>query len=257
MECHPLAPDIVQRVRANALATYLGLVEPVEGAVVSRPYGFTLVRGPGIFSFCNFAAGFDVAGEELEEVVGVLQQNASQCPNFYVFSMSGDSPPGLGQALAEGGFESRQSLQSMSWSGPAPDPDIVLTAPQGNEERLKAAQFMAQQFFWQMPEEAREAIAMATAASRHQILTVGPPSEPMAAVMLVQSEGTLGLFNLCVRPDLRGRGIGSRAVRGVQRQAVDAGSALVLHCGAHLVQWYRGLGFEGVGVVSTFVASAT
>lgn len=255
MERSAIEPGIVQQVRANALETYLGLVEPVDGAVASHTHGFTLVRGPGVFSFCNFAAGFDVPSEDLGCALQALKENAEQCPNFYVFSITGDSPADFERSLVGSGFEPRQALTSMAWSGVAPGPTLTLERAVSTKDRLSAAEFMARQFFWQMPEEAKSAISMATAASRHLLLTVGPATGPEAAVMLVPYGGTLGLFNLCVKPARRGSGLGTGIVQAIQYEAARSGSAVVLHCGGHLVPWYLSLGFGEVGTVATFVRS--
>lgn len=238
-------------VRGNALATYLGLVGAVDGSVVTRPRGFTLVRGPGPFSFCNFAAGFERDGDVLDDLV----ENAEDCFGFYVFVMTGDEPSDLAVRLEGRGFERRHTLVGMH-SDAAPVPDlpgarVVTTQP----ERRKVAGFMAQQFFWRMPREARDAIAAATAASPHAIWSVGDPGAPEAAVMLVEDGAAVGLFNLCVRPELRRKGLGASVVRAVQAAAASAGKPVVLQCEPELEPWYGALGFETVGTVEAFTLS--
>lgn len=242
-------------VRGNALATYLGLVGSVNGSVVTRPHGFTLVRGPGMFSFCNFAAGFSLGQDDVDAALSTLVESAEDCFGFYVFVMTGDKPGDLVDRLVAKGFEQRHSLVGMV-SDTVPElPDLVAQAVTSHEDRRKVAGFMARQFFWRMPREAREAIAAATAASPHTIWTVGPVDEPDAAVMLVEDSDAVGLFNLCVRPELRRKGLGARVVRAVQGTAAGRKKPVALQCEAELAPWYKSLGFEAVGTVEAFTLS--
>ncbi len=256
MEHRTLTDPRARLVRENALATYLGLVGAVEGAVVSKPMGFTLVRGPGHFSFCNFAAGFDLEEGDVERAIDLLKEQAEDCPGFYVFAMSGDTPANFNDLLARPGFESRQQLVGMASSAAPPPPsEIGARVVTGQEDRLLVSAFMARQFFWRMPREAREAIAASTAASSHTVWSVGPASDPDAAVMLVEQPASVGLFNLCVRQELRRQGLGSDLVRAVQAAASNLGRPVVLQCEPELATWYSQLGFETVGTVEALTLS--
>jgi ribosomal protein S18 acetylase RimI-like enzyme len=249
---HRALSNAVQLVRSNALATYVGLVGSVEGAVVSKPIGFTLVRGPGVFSFCNFAAGFDLAPGDVDAAVDFLVGQATECFEFYVFSISGDEPADFDKRLEERGFQCRQSLVSMASSAPIEAKDVgarVVTEP---DDRRAVGDFMARQFFWRMGREARQGIAAATAASPHTIWVVGDGSDPIAAVMLVEQPDAVGLFNLCVATESRGKGLGSDLVRAVQSAASRTGRTVVLQCGEELAGWYSNLDFERVGSIGAF-----
>ena len=253
MERSALSPAII--VRENALATYLGLVAPVRGSVVTRPGGYVLVRGPGPFSFCNFAAGFELGEGDLNQTVDNLVRQAEECPGFYVFVITGDSPQSFPAALGAAGFEKRQSLVSLFAKGVEGPTDAGARGVTDPDERRSIAAFMSKQFFWSMPSEAREGIAAATAASPHTIWAVGPAERPEGAVMLVETPGAVGLFNLCVRPELRGKGLGTSLVRAVQTAATASGRPVVLQCAQDLVAWYTRLGFERVGKVDAYTIS--
>ncbi len=255
MEHRTLTDPRALLVRENALATYLGLVGSVEGAVVTRPMGFTLVRGPGYFSFCNFAAGFDVQGNDVEGAIELLREQAEDCFGFYVFAMSGDTPADLIEILEARGFERRQQLVGMASADLPQHKEIGAKVVTDPAERKLVSSFMAKQFFWRMPREARDAIAVSTAASSHTVWSVGPAAEPDAAVMLVEQERSVGLFNLCVRPELRRNGLGSDLVRGVQVAASKSGRPVVLQCEPELADWYKYLGFEAVGTVDALTLS--
>ena len=243
-------------LRANTLATYLGLVEPVSGTVVTRLMGFTLVRGPGPFSFCNFAAGFDVEEADCDAVLDLLAHNCSDCPGLHVFVMSGDRPPDLQARLEAAGFELRQRLVSMAWFPQEAAEDAALAEVVEPEERRHVAEFMASQFFWRLPDEARAAIAAATAASRCSLQSIGPAEDPVATVMLVQQPATLGLYNLCVKPDLRGKGVGRSVVRSIQHGASLSGRTVVLQCDRLLAPWYAQLEFQEAGDMCAFSFSS-
>ena len=109
---HRALNRFVELVRSNTLATYVGLVRAVSGSRVTQDHGYTLVRGPGPFSFCNFAAGFDLDGE-IGGVLEDLKAQAEDCFGFYVFVMSGDEPGDLEDRLVGAGFEVRQELTSL------------------------------------------------------------------------------------------------------------------------------------------------
>ena len=253
VECGAVAVHELHRAfRANTLATYLGLVEPISSTVVTRPMGFTLVRGPGPFSFCNFAAGFDVEEADCDAVLDLLSENCSDCPGLHVFVMSGDRPPDLQARLEAAGFELKLRLVSMAWHPQEAAEDAALAEVVEPEERRHVAEFMASQFFWRLPDEARAAISAATAASRHSLQSIGPAEDPVASVMLVPQPGTLGLYNLCVKPDLRGKGVGRSVVRTIQHSASLSGRTVVLQCDRLLAPWYGQLGFKEAGEVCAF-----
>ena len=247
--------ELRKAVRANTLATYLGLVEPVSGTVVTKPMGFTLVRGPGPFSFCNFAAGFDVEESDRAAAIDLLAQNCSDCPGLHVFAMTGDRPENLQERLEAAGFELRLRLVSMVWrpQDVARGADIAEVVDPC--DRRHVAEFMASLFFWRLPEEARAAISAATAASRHSLQSIGPAEDPEASVMLVPQSRTLGLYNLCVKPELRGRGLGRDVVRTIQHGAALSGRTITLQCDGLLAPWYERLGFEEAGTVCAFTLS--
>jgi predicted N-acetyltransferase YhbS len=103
-----------------------------------------------------------------------------------------------------------------------------------------------------MAPEARQGIAAATAASPHTIWVVGDGRDPTAAVMLVEQPEAVGLFNLCVAPESRGKGLGADLVRAVQSAASRTGRTVVLQCDDELAGWYSNLDFERVGSIGAF-----
>ncbi|MEJ5172044.1 MAG: GNAT family N-acetyltransferase, partial [Fimbriimonadales bacterium] len=78
----------------------------------------------------------------------------------------------------------------------------------------------------------------------------------VGAVMLHRTPRALGLYNLCVAPWMRGRGLGACIVRQVQTDACRAGVPVVLQCRSELVPWYRRLGFRSVADLAVLVPAA-
>lgn len=244
--------NLDKAVRENAQATYLGLVENIEGASVSKPHGVTLVRGPGNFSFCNFAISFDLEGGEVESVLDLLVQNANECEGFCVFSSTADSTKEMERQLLDKQFRVRQSLTCMASNKIADGEIATLNTYTDKHHRLAVTRFMASQFFGWMSRDARESIALATALSRHTVLCVGPVENPQGAVMLVEFGGVLGLYNLCVKENERGHSIGSNIVRAVQSIASKNSSPVGILCESALVSWYQCQRFERVGSIDVY-----
>lgn len=244
--------DMDKAIRENAVATYLGLVENIDGATLTRPYGIRLVRGPGNFSFCNFAAGFDFAADDADRVVDLLLENAQDSRGFCVFCSSADSSIGMLDKLMASGFSPRQSLVGMVSTG-GPEGEVAEVVEQTERgQRLLVCQFMAMVFFGWMSRDARDAIALATALSRHSILSVGPVEDPDGAVMMVASENIFGLYNLCVKAEARGKGLGSSIVMAVQALAGKNDSPVGILCERSLVSWYQWQRFEPVGSIDVY-----
>jgi ribosomal protein S18 acetylase RimI-like enzyme len=117
---------------------------------------------------------------------------------------------------------------------------------------MAIARFMVEQFFSRMAGESRDRIQRATARSATQLYSLGPERRPDAAVMLVPLDGSLGLYNLCVRRELRGKGIGREVVSSVRAIAAASGAPVVLQCEPGLAPWYEDQGFEAVGEVEAW-----
>lgn len=239
--------------RSNAISTYVGLALAVNGTTVSDEHGFTLCQGPREISFCNFAAGFDIASEqEAELVVEHLVARTRDVPATTTFVMTGDRPGDLGQRLVDAGFESHHTLHQMVDHSASAVSGTELEEAVQPADRLLVTRFMAEQFFWRAGQGLREQIAQATAATTHRLYWAGTRHSPSVAVMLVESEGAIGLYNLCVRPEDRGAGWGSEAVRFAQRLAAARSSALCLQCDSALKEWYSRHGFDPVGEARAF-----
>ncbi len=239
-------------VRDNALATYLGLVQNIPGSVLTKSYGVTLVRGPGSFSFCNFAFVTEIDPIDIASVVDLLIKNMNECSSFCVFVFSTDTSQELIVRMHLSGFRVRQALKCLVSRHKGPGEDLDLFEHLEKEDRLAVSKFMAGQFFGWMSSDSRKTIALATALSPHRLLSVGPLDELEGATMLVESSGITGIYNLCVKEGRRGLGLGSKIVRTVQAQAGKIGCPVGILCEPGLVSWYQLQNFEQVGSIDVY-----
>ncbi len=260
MERRPLNfPELVRASRENVVETYIGLAAPVAGCQIERGARCSMCTGPSEFSFCNFAAGFNLADDRAEALrqLEAIRAQIAHPRNFWAFLITGDRPQGLPALLDKAGFAPRHSLVEMAWR-PAFVPDgAPLTLATTPEDRIAVAEFMTLQFFWRMAPSSRRRIAEATAGSPHELYRVGPQDRCRAGVMLCRTAGAVGLYNLCVEEKDRGRGMGSSVVRSVKRMAAADGKPVVLQCEPALVPWYIDQGFEEIGTVTAYCVVST
>ncbi|MBS1709575.1 MAG: GNAT family N-acetyltransferase [Armatimonadetes bacterium] len=245
-----------QAARENILATYLGLASSLTEAVLRFREPYTLVSGPTDLSFCNFAAGFEI-DKDLEKHMVWLANYAAETTGFWVFAMTGDEPSDLAALLEQAGFEKRQAMTQMTCATPQ-----LRLVPQMDEamapyDRRDIARFMADQFFHRTGDESRARIASATAGSPHRLFGHKDKGGVASAVMVSSTPAALGLYNLCVRPDVREVGHGSDAVEFVMSVAAQAGKPVVLQCAADLVPWYQRRGFEPTGRIEAYTYPRT
>lgn len=239
--------DVVAAGRVNVLATYEALARGVPGASVERDEAWLASFGPADLSYCNFAAGFDC---EDPGRWNRLMERARKAPVFWAFTMAGDRPTDVTERLLRHGFVPRQSLAQMAWHGEATScgPDWRLAT--GPEDRQAVAAFMAAQFFWRSPEASRTAIAGSTERSGLDLWGLWRTDGLAAAAMTVQTDDALGLYNLCVRDDLRRRGIGESLVVAVK--SLSMGRPVVLQCEPALAPWYERQGFATFSFLDAF-----
>jgi ribosomal protein S18 acetylase RimI-like enzyme len=239
------------------LATYVGLASSVEGAEVIEREDWTLCLGPPEVKFCNFAAKFDIKSDgSFRELLQIARSRSTPeegcCVTFMVCGE--DQPSDLAFRLALAGFGSRYELHHFVWSPqwpPAPaEPALRLKEATLLRERVKAAQFMAYQFFPHRSKRDREPMVEATVHSGHRLFYLQDlPGRLTGAMMISSTNEANGLYNVCVRGGNRGRGIGRRLVRSAQELAKAEGRPLYLQCTDDLMSWYEQLGFTELGLI--------
>ena len=244
--------DLPLAGRENLLATYCSLAQGNELTTLTTEDGYTTAHGPVHLSFCNFAAGFDETPGHLGRMIA-LAERARRQSGLWVFVTDADRPPELEADLLAQGFARRHRQTQMVATAPAPSAGTNLRPAKTMELRQDTARFMADQFFLRTGPLGRQDIAAATAHSDRALWRCeGPGGLLMGAVMVSESPSALGLYNLCVAPDRRGRGLGASLVAAVQALAAAQGKPLVLQCDPPMEGWYAQLGFAAFGRVTAY-----
>lgn len=238
--------------RENLLATYCSLADGNELTTVVTEEGYTSAHGPVHLSFCNFAAGFDDTPGHLGRMIA-LGERARRQSGLWVFVTDADRPVEINADLMAQGFVRRQRQTQMVATAPMARPGVKLIPAETPEARQDTARFMADQFFLRTGPLGRRDIASATARSDRALWRCeGQGGLLMGAVMMSESASAVGLYNLCIAPDRRGRGLGASIVATVQEFAADRGKPLVLQCDPPMEAWYARLGFADFGHVTAY-----
>ena len=232
----------------NLARTYLALGRASPDSRIVEQSEFMACTGPVAHPVCNFAIAQDInAG-----AARALADLACDRPTFnvYVASEQADDP---GSRLCAEGFRQAYRLRLMVGEGTREETPCVLQRC-GSAERLETADFMVREFFGRSESASRDAIRSATAAAPElELYEVRDCGTRVAAAMLSRSEGLVGLYNLCVRFDMRGKGWGSTIVRSILALAGAEGLSVSLQCDPSLEVWYERLGFHAVGSVDVYV----
>ncbi|MCW5941757.1 MAG: GNAT family N-acetyltransferase [Fimbriimonadaceae bacterium] len=237
----------------NLSETYVALAEATPGTSIQREGDVVVAQGDLAHPICNFAL---LDRTEVTDA-GRLARLAADRPylNLYV-PMPGHGP--VERRLRKTGLRCVHVLEVMVAPGRVLGDQgrLVLLETETPEDRTRVARFMADQFFGRYQETMREGIARSTADASTMRLYGTPDCErPFGAVLLTETPGALGLYNLCVRLEERGQGLGSEIVRWVLAAARARGERVTLQCDDRLAGWYRRFGFVTVGRLGVFSSS--
>lgn len=247
---HHLLDQLTEVARENVLQTYYSLAQSLPETEFEKREGYTRVRGSWPLSFCHFAGEFD-SRRDPDVLARELKSESQTKDGLWVFVMPGDEPAGLRNALLDNGFSLRQCLCLMGNRSPGSN-SLSIEAATDADSRMRIGNFMAEQFFPFSPSNSRSLVARSTALSVSDLVYSGSIFEPDAAMMLSRSKRAVGLYNLCVRKELRGNGLGNKFVGSALRLADQYGLPLTLQCHASLRDWYGSLGFQHIGTVHAF-----
>jgi GNAT superfamily N-acetyltransferase len=209
---------------------------------------FAACRSPHRHPTCNFAVVSLVQPEVLVEVV---RWGEASKP-FNVYTYSGLDDPPLDDLMGRFGLRSSTMLLAMSGGVGRRHENIEWTIAEGAAERLAVTTFMAQQFFSVQPAAIRDVVALSTAHSGIPLASANLEGRVVGAVMKNSGPHELGIYNLCVSPNFRGKGIGTQMMEDLIVQAGEAGQTAALQCDRRLASWYERLGLETVGVVDVW-----
>lgn len=254
MERRPLNLSAARNVaRDNLVTTYLGLARGAPGCQITvDPSMITCISDPEI-SFGNFSLRFNGGDGQADSIAFRLAGYGHESPQYRVLLTTVDRPPTLSSSLKRQGFEMVGRLSVMAAEGFPVEwrAQLDLIPARAMADRRRLSEFMVRHFSTRREPFQREILTECTAGSPHQLWYLGQ-RDLEGGVMLSESPGGLGLYNLCVAPRHQSQGIGSALVRACGAMATSEGRMLVLQSSSALVPWYRRLGFVEVGSLETY-----
>lgn len=236
----------------NLRETYSSLAVATPGTTVRRTGNVVVAEGDLAHPICNFVLLDRGEAEDPRHEVGW----APGRPFLNVYWPVAGERFG-DRRLKIAGLERVHSLEVMVAPGRILGHPVRLTMreAEASADRDRLAMFMADRFFGRYREAMRAGIARSTSEAQSLRLFATPDLDrPVGAVLLTETEGALGLYNLCVRPEERGRGLGAEIVRWVLAAAHARGERVTLQCDDRLAGWYRRFGFATVGRLVVFSA---
>jgi hypothetical protein len=129
----------------------------------------------------------------------------------------------------------------------------VLPCAESPREKLAIGRFMSSQFFAGQRPDIRERISEANARCPNaEFYAFTDRSRPqlVGAAMLMETEAAVGIYNVCVTAQLRGRGWGTSIVRALAAECGRRAKPAVLQCEFALEPWYTRFGFETSGCLN-------
>lgn len=233
---------LVKSVRDNLAETYMTLGTASPGVRESRTDERWMCRSEIKHPVGNFAARFHLTPEGIRELTAIGRRDHW----FRIYVCDGDEPESLVDDFCAMGADVRYELVVS-----AVDSDVhgsqagPLTLVEEDSHMSQAFDLIVQSFFTPAEIWVRQHMKRALRHSLtqgHEFWSAYDSRGATAAATLVTAAGVIGLYNLCVRPDLRNRGLGSEIVQQMIGEARKRGKTLMLQCEPGLVGWYRRLG---------------
>lgn len=230
--------------------TYVSLARLSPASHVEQVGEAWLCRSSIRHPIGNLAIGLNGTGIP-ERVVNVVMSQ----PYFRLYSLPGDDPAEFAEAAFKAGLRERYELTGMVLHA-AGTAEIELNEAVDLAEAQRVAGFIADTFFWRTPKRSREALAriMASAHPKHRFFWLEDETGTTAAGTLTLDAEVTGLYNLCVRRDVRSRGLGSSVAAELSRKAASRSGHVALLCDTELVPWYSRHGYRIVGSLRAFSA---
>jgi GNAT superfamily N-acetyltransferase len=237
----------------NLEATYLAIASGIPDTRITVGAGFVAAANDFPHPICNFGLCRQEHSFDVHELMRLARRRSYF--NIYVSRANGET---IGAPFSGSGYERVYTLLQMEQCDDAPVPDIecLVAEAMGSAERRSVAEFMAEQFFAAQSQGVRSRISSATNSAESlklfELRNVEKLEELLGAVMLHNTEGRLGLYNLCVAAPHRAKGHGSNIVNWVRRLAKKQNLAIVLQCDPRLQAWYERLNFRASGSVDVY-----
>jgi ribosomal protein S18 acetylase RimI-like enzyme len=240
LEHRPLTDrEIIERCCLNLTETYFALARNASGFRTYEDEGMV-----GCFANINHpATNFLVVARPSPHAIQRLRQIAEE-RSFMVYLLPTPEELSVIESLKRNDFEETNVLNLMFYRGGPGETRIELDKEVKPSQRLDLAFRLARLFFSDRSFSLE--IAGLTAISKCELYS---SKDGHCGCMVHEVADTLGLYNIAVAPDMRGRGIGSDLVRTLIAEAQLRKKTAVLQCHDSLVEWYERLGFRNYGQV--------
>lgn len=248
MELHPLTA----LCRENIQHTYLSLARANPGTRIEARDGYTLARSELTSPVSNFVIGLDVSPREEPRLWDELRELSEQTQATRVFLAPGDRPSETSAFFRQPGWWCGYRIEVMVAEEKPTTNGADLRWATSPEDRDAVTGLMSEQFFSRMSAQGRDLTRKATEVADVELGYLGTPDDVWAAVMVTESSDMLGIYNLVVRKDRRGAGLGSQVVDAIRARAYATNRSTTLQCDGALGPWYQARGFKMLGNLSTF-----
>lgn len=228
--------------------TYMKIGQASPNAEVVDEPCFVACRSPHRQPTSNFAVVESIDEETLSRV----RRFAENQKLFYLYSFLPEEENPNEERMARYGFRHATLLHCLAGSEPQGGDCELQQLGDGFDGRLAVTRFMAQQFFSTQPEEVRDVVACATAATDLPLWRFVADGEIVGAAMSNASYGVFGIYNVCVASGMRGRGVGTQILNALIRTAMGRGLVPALQCDRRLAPFYEGFGMKSSGIVDVW-----
>lgn len=233
----------------NLKRTYVSIGRAAKGSRVYEHEGYTICVTDDGHPVGNFAIIDRCDDLEAKEIA----LYAGSPKTFHVYVTPEAYTNGSAAILAKKGFRLVHSLQTM-WVDSEPERNPVkIDLVEAVSNRREVAEYMADQFFTRRGSDIATGVAEATANSDLGLFEIRLAQDRIGVVMLCETPSTIGIYNLVVAPNLRGKGYGAMALKEIRTKGQNAGLAVTLQCEKSLVQWYMDNHFARFGELFVYV----
>ena len=217
--------------------TYFALARSAQDSCRFEDDGIIGCRSASTHPAANFSV---VARPNIHSVSRLMKMGSHT-----VYVLPTDQSPSIIEMMRKVGFNPGVSLNLMFQRNPEGGVDLDLQTVNGVSARYDHTLFLARQFFSSANSDFCAGIASLTSAAKQcELLLLPGRSGPSAGAMISQVGETLGLYNISVAPEARGKGLGSELVRSLVGIAASRKCTATLQCHDSLVPWYERLGFR-------------
>lgn len=248
------AESVIQASQENIFASYEHIALKIPGARKVVTHYFDAVVSNRPFSFCNFALNLKANPSELPKVYCELAKLTALHPTIRLVVPDSLDHDCTKEDFERCGFHLNFSLKIMACTQPLPNPsqNLKIIEAKTPDVRLQFCEFAFLQFFRYSDNTFRRLGALATSESDHRLFGIADESGLVASMMLVETEHSVGVYNLCVHSAKRGHGYGKNLVYLASQIADSRNTNLVLQTGPETERFYAKLKFEEFGELNSF-----